>query len=311
MRARLETAIRTPANLLLTWASISSASVLANVPRNPVLGIDNDPAPSPENGPPLSANASRDKSLLPAQIGGIVGAYLFSVCVVGLILILIGRKLRREIVYTPSKALDIELVQPYGRAYAIDPSPVSPLSKTPNGGSRNFSWPSPEKTDRNPYVFPATNISPITPPGTDPYVDSKIVEADRDMLQRDLEDIYAHVMEHEDAKAAGVNPKEMPPPKPLQGGAVGPQRQDSSPRKVEKARPANINVDDSKSIRSRTSSIMSALKSPRKKSSKAMEISSPILTPASATFPKTSHGHTGSDLEPLAPRYYTPPPPPP
>ncbi|TVY55079.1 hypothetical protein LCER1_G004669 [Lachnellula cervina] len=312
MRAGYETVIRTPLILLLSWIYISSASILKNLPREYPLNIEWGPAPSPENGPPLSAGASRDKSLLPAQIGAIVGSYLFCVCVVGCALILIGRRLRREVLYSP-KALDIEMIQPHHQAYAIDITPVSPGAKTPNG-TRNFSWPSPEKTDRNPYVFPSTNRSPTTPPGIgDPFVDTKIVDADRDMLQRDLEDIYAHVMEHEEAKAAGVDPKEMPPPKPLQGVAptptASPQRNNPSPKKIEKARPANINIDETKSIRSRTSSIMSALKSPRKKSVKSIEISSPILTPASSTFPK--HGHTSSDLEPLAPRYYSPPPPPP
>lgn len=61
-------------------------------------------------------------------------------------------------------------------------------------------------------------------------------------------------------------------------------------------------------MRSRTSSIMSALKSPRKKSVKSMDISSPLQTPSSSTFPK--HTHTGSDQESLVPRYYNPPPPP-
>jgi len=310
MRAGDETV---QAILLLSWAAISSAEF----PQSGYpLNIDNGPAPSPENGPPLSAGASRDKSLLPAQIGGIVGAYAFCVCVVGLALILIGRKLRREVVYSP-KALDIEMVQPRLQPYNIDTTPVSPRAyshKSPNG-SRNFSWPSPEKTDRNPYVFPATNRSPTTPPGIgDPYVDTRIVDADRDMLQRDLEDIYAHVMEHEEAKAAGVNLKELPPPKPLQGVApaptADPQRQGSPQKKIEKSRPANINVEETKSLRSRTSSIMSALKSPRsKKSVKSMEISSPLQTPGSSKFPK--HDHTSSDLEPLAPRYYSPPPPPP
>lgn len=286
--------------LLLNWASISSASILkTREPKDYPLGIEWGPSPSAENGPPLSAGASRDKSLLPAQIGGIVGAYIISVAIVALALLLIGRKFRREVQYSP-KALDIEMVQPQNKAYGIDPSPISPI-RTPNG-SRNFSWPSPEKTDRNPYVFPSTNRSPITPPGIgDPYVDTRIVDADRDMLQRDLEDIYAHVMEHEEAKAAGVNLKEMPPPKPLQN---------SPQKKTEKPRPANINLDETKSLRSRTSSIMSALKSPRKKSVKSMEISSPILTPSSSTFPK-HHQHTSSDQEPLAPRYYSPPPPPP
>ncbi|RDL41730.1 Uncharacterized protein BP5553_01709 [Venustampulla echinocandica] len=289
--------------LLLTWISTTCARNIVSTntrERRRALGIDWSPAPPPEDGPPLSAGALRDKSLLPVEIGAIVGAYLFSLCVVGLALILISRKLRRRLELAIStKSADVEMIQPQPKPSAIYPSPISPCSP------RNFSYPSPVKTEQNPYVFPNSNISPITPPGTDIFVDHRIVEADRDMAQQDLEDIYAHVMAQEEAKAAGLNPKEMPPPAPIP--TLGPQRQ-NSPKKNEKARPANINIDDNKSTKSRASSIMSILKSPRKKSVRSMQISSPMLTPASATFPRDN---TASDEEPLSPRYYKPPPPPP
>ncbi|KAH7380906.1 hypothetical protein BKA64DRAFT_713458 [Cadophora sp. MPI-SDFR-AT-0126] len=308
-----ETEINAKAILLLLFISlpsISSANLLTDVPKNNPLNIDWDPAPAPEDGPPISAHASRDKSLLPVQIGAILGSYLFCVCVVGVALLVIGRRLRFQI-QNSTRALDIEMVEStFPKTAAFEPSPVSPGA--PGGGPRNFSWPSPEKDTKNPYVFPSINKSPTTPNGlADPYVDTRIVEADREMLQRDLEDIYAHVMEQEDAKAKGVILKEMPLPPQLQKiGPVpmGPPRTDSPPKKVEKARPATLTLDEGKTkSHSRTSSLISSLKSPRRKGIRGMRISSPIPTPVSATFPTSA----ASDEEPLTPRYYTPPPPPP
>ncbi|CZR68397.1 uncharacterized protein PAC_18296 [Phialocephala subalpina] len=302
MHRGTDTAINPPLILLFILSGISSANILFDPPKNNPLNIDWDPAPSPEDGPPASAHASRDPALIPAQVGAILGAYLFSVCIVGIALILIGRKLRLS-VQRAAKALDIEMVHPA----PIKTTQLSPSPLTPGGGPRNFSWPSPEKDAKNPYVFPSALRSPTTPPGTDPFVDTRIVEADREMLNRDLEDIYAHVMEQEEAKAAGVNVKEMPPPPLQKTGPVpmpAPQRGSSADKK---SRPSNLNFEDPPKQRSRASSIISALVSPRKKNLRQMRISSPMATPLSATFPHSA----ASDEEPLTPKYYNPPPPPP
>jgi hypothetical protein len=311
MHVWAETTIQAPAILLFTCLTISSANILTDVPKNNPLNIWWSPAPPPADGPPLSASASRDRALLPAQIGGIIGAYLFSVCIVGIALICLGRKLRHQIQISP-KALDIEMVEPRFETAQPTPHPLSAALSSP-GGSRNFSWPSPEKDIKNPYIFPPSLKSPRTPTTFgDPYVDTRIVEADREMLNRDLEDIYAHVMAQEEAKAQGIMPKEMPPPAQLQRtGSVPtspPQRQLTPPKKSEKSRPANLNIDETRSTKSnqsRVSSLISSLKSPRK-GIKGMRISSPIPTPASATFPLPQE-----DEEPLTPRYQTLPPPPP
>ncbi|KUJ20520.1 uncharacterized protein LY89DRAFT_682245 [Mollisia scopiformis] len=297
MHRGTETAIN-PALILLLfiYAGISSANILYDPPKHNPLNIDWDPAPSPEDGPPLSAHASRDPALIPAQVGAILGAYLFSVCVVGIALVLIGRKLRLS-VQRAARALDIEMVHPAPIITQFNPTPLSP-----GGGPRNFSWPSPEKDTKNPYIYPSSVRSPVTPAGSDPYVDTRIVEADREMMDRDLEDIYAHVMEQEEAKKAGVNVKELPPPLLQKTGPV-PM---SAPQRTPKGRPSNLNFDEPKT-KSRASSIISSLISPRKKGLRAMNISSPLATPMSATFPQSG----ASDEEPLTPKYYNPPPPPP
>ncbi|KAE9377327.1 hypothetical protein N431DRAFT_436569 [Stipitochalara longipes BDJ] len=312
MHVWAETTIQAPAILLLSLAcltSISSANILTDIPKNNPLNIWYSPAPPPADGPPLSASASRDRALIPAQVGGIIGAYLFSVCVVGIALILLGRKLRRQI-QASAKALDIEMVEPRFETAQATPHRLSAALRSP-GGSRNFSYPSPERDTKSPYIFPPSLKSPKTPPAYGPYVDTRIVEADREMLNRDLEDIYAHVMEQEEAKAQGIAVKEMPlPAQLLKTGPVPnspPQRQSTfPPKKIEKSRPANLNIDETRSVKSghsRISSIISSIKSPRKKT---MQISSPMLTPASASFPRYNE-----EEEPLSPRYYQPPPPPP
>jgi hypothetical protein len=285
------------------------AEVTTIKPRGNPLGIDWDPAPSPEDGPPLSAGASRDKALLPAQISGIVGSYIFVVTVIGFALVLFGRRWRYE-TQQSRRALDVEMVQPTFSASQYYPSPVSPTESVP-GGLRNFSWPSPDKAERNPYIYPSPIINSNSE--VDPFVDQRVMEADREMLQRDLEDIYAHVMVHEEAKAAGVVLKDPPiPGRPQTQSPMpqqAPQRQQILTKtKAERPKPASIDVERSKyeKTHSRTSSIISALRSPKRKGVRGMQISSPIPTPLSAAHPSNV-----SDEEPLSPRYYAPPPPPP
>ncbi|KAK6580252.1 hypothetical protein PZA11_007274 [Diplocarpon coronariae] len=310
MQRGSDTTIKAQA-IVLFLASISAANILYDIPKSNPLNIYWDPAPSPEDGPPLSAGASRDKSLIPAQVGAIFGSYLVCVCIFGILLTVLGRRLRNR-VQTSSRVLDIEMVEStFPKTPTFEASPVSPGAST---GPRNFSWPSPDTDAKNPYIFPSANRSPTTPLGLeDPYVDTRIVEADREMLQRDLEDIYAHVMEQEEAKANGVIPKEMPLPAQLQAkGPVPtspPARQSKFFKKGEKARPATLDLDEAKSERthSRTSSIISSLKSPRRKGIRGMRISSPIPTPVSAIFA----ANNTPDEESFTPRYYTPPPPPP
>ncbi|AEO58962.1 hypothetical protein MYCTH_2306767 [Thermothelomyces thermophilus ATCC 42464] len=59
------------------------------------LILDYSPAPPPEDGPPASAGALRDPAFLPAQIGGIVGAYALSLVLVALLLLALSKR-RRE-----------------------------------------------------------------------------------------------------------------------------------------------------------------------------------------------------------------------
>jgi hypothetical protein len=297
--------------LILVSTILPCASLSLNIikPRDNPLGIWFDPAPSPEDGPPLSAGALRDKAYLPAEIGGIVGAYAFITTSLLLALLLVGRRLRREReLAAEEKLADVEMIAGPYPSHPYYPSPLSPTSGL--SGNINFSWPSPEKNDPNPYVFPSTTRSP-TSPASDHRVDTRVVQADREHLQRDLEDIYALVMEQEEAKAAGMNITDLPAPNPLP--SASPQRTNppsTFSKRLGKPNPISTSGPEKEKSHSRTSSIISSLRSPRRKASagiRSLRISSPIPTPLSSTFPTTY----ASDEEPLSPRNYAPPPPPP
>ena len=80
--------------LVTLCASAPSTGPLSIRSNNNPLGIDWDPAPPPEKGPPASAGAIRDPAYLPAQIGGIVGSYALSLVLVALLLLALNKKRR-------------------------------------------------------------------------------------------------------------------------------------------------------------------------------------------------------------------------
>lgn len=285
--------------LLLSTITTSHASSVIKGRAHP-LNIDWDPAPPPEKGAPLSAGALRDKAHLPAEVGGIVGAYVFVVFLIFTILLFAGRRLHRarEEAAKPKEVM-LTAFPPNSQFY---PSPVSALS----GGAtaKNFSWPSPEKNEPNPYIFPTQTASPISPPES--AVDANTLEVDKQYLEQGLADLYAHVMEQEEAKARGLNIADMPKPY-LPPSIMSPQsgNKSSSIRRLEKPNPIKLKAPELS--HSRSSSVISSIKSSKRKGIRGMKISSPIPTPLSATFP----AHYASDEEPLTPRHYHPHPPPP
>ncbi|KAL2150859.1 hypothetical protein VTH82DRAFT_7422 [Thermothelomyces myriococcoides] len=86
---------------LLLCAALSRFPSCAAAPRSGFLSrrfdliLDYSPAPPPEEGPPISAGALRDPAYLPAQIGGIVGAYALSLVLVAILLLVLSKR-RRE-----------------------------------------------------------------------------------------------------------------------------------------------------------------------------------------------------------------------
>jgi len=347
----------------LTFLPFSVAiSIERRSPSNP-LNIDWDPAPAPEDGPPLSAGALRDPAYLPIQIGGIVGSYAVSLVLVAVGLLALA-KTRREHLRVGEAVeageLDIPTFQfeveggfksedeyfqaihqlqqqeqvaaqheghdgglyaaqnnPYPQFPAQAPRTLHPNVpyplQTPKNPYKNFSRPdfsptSPIRAEYNgPFTASPASASTLVAPGYDLAVDQSVILSDREMAQQQLEDMYKHVMEQEEAKAQGRAYEPPTLPSPQQSKALAPASS-SGTLKKEKNRPMGLNLDKDEKSQSRGSSIFSILKSPRKKSAKVVSISSPIMTPMSGTFPRYGEGE---EMNAIPPRQYAPAPPPP
>jgi hypothetical protein len=185
--------------------------------------------------------------------------------------------------------------------------------QTPKSPYKNFSRPdlspaSPIRAEYNgPFTASPASAATLVAPGYDLAVDQSVILSDREMAQQQLEDMYRHVMEQEEAKAQGRVYQGPSLPAPQQSRAMAPPGS-SGTLKKEKNRPTGLNLDKDEKTQSRGSSIFSMLKSPRKKNSKVVSISSPIMTPMSGTFPRYGEGE---EMNAIPPRQYAPAPPPP
>ena len=279
----------------------SAAAVLHERNNNP-LNIDWDPAPAPEDGPPISAGALRNPKYLPAEIGGIVAAYGVSLVLVAITLLSLAKK-RRE--HLQGGDDEFALSSPPGIIRIERRFSKFPIATPKTATVPNFSYPSPTNAQFEPpdsYIYPSPTSS-VTAPGVNPSVDQRVVQADREMAQQQLEEMYKHVMEHEDAKERGVV---------LDTPVMTPQGHhrvlSASSSKKERSKPANLKLSGGyEKPQSKTASLLSALRSPRKKAVKGVNISSPIMTPQSSTFPRQEP----QEMNPMSPRHYAPPPPPP
>ena len=172
------------------------------------VDIWNGPAPSPEDGPPFSANASRDRSLLPYQIIGIVGAYVGSVLIIGTLLLTVGRKSRKR-AQMMSATRQQEMIKPMVRQF--DPSPVSPAS--------NRSWYK-IRGKKSATSSIRSDVDNGRSPGMDSVVsfDPTVVEADRARRQEEMERLYAAVMEQDARRAQAMANPEVPSVAPPEYG---------------------------------------------------------------------------------------------
>jgi hypothetical protein len=145
------------------------------------------PIPSPEEGPPASYHASRNKGLIPAQVCAIVGAYVLTVLIWGVLLLTVGRRMRRKTENVP-KELELVTARPSGRTPA---SPLSARSAT--------SW---FKKGFKSKPHDSAVGSPLSPALNSPgSFDQKIIDAQRERDQADMERLYAAVMEHDKKKS--------------------------------------------------------------------------------------------------------------
>ena len=164
--------------------------------------IDNDPAPSPEKGPPLSASALRDKGYLPIQIGSIFAAYFLVVIFISIALLTVGRRLRSSALTSP-KTLAVEIFKPNPSGFIVRPGGAVSMDNTPVSPSKSkLGWGSFRRHRKG----DSANGSVLT-------FDDSIVEEDRSKNEIEMDRLYAAVAEHESRKSANqssVSVSELP-----------------------------------------------------------------------------------------------------
>ncbi len=290
------------------------------------ISIWESPAPPPNEGPPLSAHALRNKSKLPYEIAGIVGAYVVWASVTVILILFIGRRLRRK-AQTSLRTLNMEIVKPTvnQNALGMGPSPQSPVRQ----------WASPATTAVNSFKSPKSpgfghtyKTSQVSSVST---FDDRVLEQDKARNMDEMERLYAAVMAHDVKKSP---PKQttgfdhMPLKSPTQAPAeLQHLRTESnavhalshplapSPTSPVEAhsRPTTTSRGSSKMTKavsflsnshSRASSANSTKSRPSRISIRGLPISSPMGSPdlaKSATY---------TEDQPLSARLYTPGPPP-
>lgn len=203
------------------------------------VSIDEGPAPAPQDGPPLSASAIRDKAYLPLELGAVFGAYLFAILVIGTALYTVGRRLRRSAQSSP-RSLAMEMMKPVNlstkdpavtnispsQANPWGPSPVTPLDvknmwPSPNpqaswpspdlarhpklGHSQNPNWNQPKNHNRQPSIQSST--------GT---FDESVIEQNKAKNEMEMARLYAAAVEHQEKKQSqtptNVQPLSQNPP---------------------------------------------------------------------------------------------------
>ncbi|RMZ74547.1 hypothetical protein GMOD_00003598 [Pyrenophora seminiperda CCB06] len=191
-------------------ALVSLLLVASGASASPYNFLDNyrDPAPSAQEGPPAAYHAIRNKNVLPYEICGIVGGYLLTVLVWGILLLTVGRRMRRKALDPPMQ-LELEL---QGKPFR--PSLKTPGLTSPPLSARSFF----RKFKRH----GSSDSTPQSPAPQSPEVasptsfDQKVVDAHRDQNQADMERLYAAVMDFDAQKQASKVSVHEPEPAPAQ-----------------------------------------------------------------------------------------------
>ncbi|KAL2016874.1 hypothetical protein VTK56DRAFT_2908 [Thermocarpiscus australiensis] len=322
---------------LPSWPLLCTAVPSTGPVSRRSLILDYSPAPPPEEGPALSAGAIRDPAYLPAQIGGIVGAYAFSLVLVALLLLALSKRRRDHIRNRDLPETQSDLFSsfnPFPEPFLLQSEEeykrqleqfqtLTIQTDFPRSPVRNFSLPtgsplsptrsgplSPAKSQHSVHTaYTAHSATSTIPPGViDFAADPTVVSRDRAMAQQQLEEMYKYVMEHEQAKLEGREYEGPPLTSPSTKSVNTPATAGASKREKNKPSHLNLGARDEKS-QSRSSSIFSFLKSPRKSKmpSANINISDPIMTPMSGTFPRRDE----QEMNAIPPRHYAPAAPPP
>jgi hypothetical protein len=167
------------------------------------FNIDNDPAPPPDQGPPISAGALRDRSKLKYEVVGIVGAYVAWLIVTFLLLLFVGKKLRRRI-QTSNRSLSMEIMSKPAPLANQAGRPVEPPLKSPGKMASLRSWASGKS-----HAYKPSNVSVTS------TIDEKILQSDKAKNMDEMARLYAAVMQHDEeqshkAKSSGQTSPNIP-----------------------------------------------------------------------------------------------------
>lgn len=178
-----------------------SRAAPASVPESKSIWgitIRHEPAPSPEDGPPASANVLRDHGKLKHKVVSIVVAYLAWALVTSLAVFLVGRRLRRD-QQGSDQTPKMEIPKPTGtitlREIEAGPrSPVSALSpKSPGKMASIKSW----AKNHNKSKQAGADLSTVTS-----QIDERVVDEDRNRNMDEMAKLYAAVMAHDEERGS-------------------------------------------------------------------------------------------------------------
>jgi hypothetical protein len=287
------------------------------------ISILESPAPPPDQGPPLSAHALRDKAKLPYEIAGILGAYVLWAAVSAILILFIGRRLRRK-AQTSLRTLNMEIIKPCVNqtALGMSPGPKSPVKQ----------WPSPATTAVNSFRSPKFGHDYKSSQASVSTFDDRIVEKDKVRNMDEMERLYAAVMAHDvkksppkqsngfdhaPLKSPALNPPELQHLRaesnavqalshPLAPSPTSPTSEYSRPTPTTSAASSKLTkaVSFLSPSHSRASSAASTKSRPSRISIRGLPISPPMASPdlqESATY---------VEEPPLSARNYAPGPPP-
>lgn len=129
-----------------------------------------------------------NRDQLPGQICGLVGGYVLTVLIWGILLLTVGRRMRRKTENSP-RTLELELV-----------TKQRPSLKSPTSPGSAKSWM--KKTFKRDKPTDSAIGSPQSPTVQSPSsFDHKVLEADKERAQAEMERLYAAVMDHDRKKS--------------------------------------------------------------------------------------------------------------
>ena len=293
------------------------------------VSIFEGPAPPPGKGPPIQASALRDKSFLPAQIAAIVAAYVFSVVVIGSSLLFVGRRLRRAAQASP-RSLSMEMMKPLQTNVPITSKVFDQTATPSSAGDMKRFWPSPSKGSKigegGGSIRKGHKRQPSESQASVITFDESVIEDDKEKNEREMERLYAAVLEDEEERSRSnskINlpmqqqrqepsqqqqqqqPIRLPELQHLQGVAqpMGPPRAGTrTPQRTLSKSPRTSTKPPPIAIHSHNSS-RSSLASVKKYGVRGLPISPPMGSPGLAPDYDDGYGES----EPLSPRHYVDP----